>query len=245
MPAKTTNTRQSAVWEDSTGAGTNSPDTVYEDYGLLPKILNTDKIVKISPHLFKVDLINEQVLVLDEANEGDYPDLTASNLANPNIIVFSTEDDVLSLLDQGSTGGIQNNTWFLEKGLNLNGCQDDYATNDKDKDVGNKDKRHRTKGDVAYQTGGIYFSLKAEGRAQKRLFRIWWRHGITVSLAYRVAYDVRCDSNDQPLITGNSSGVGRHKHRFYESSMALKAYYLYALWHSANGNVRALEIESN
>lgn len=34
----------------------NPSDTLYEDYGLLPEILNEDKIVKIGEHLIKVDL---------------------------------------------------------------------------------------------------------------------------------------------------------------------------------------------
>ena len=39
-------------------------DTIYEDYGLLPEILNADKVVKIGEYLIKVDLHNETVAVL-------------------------------------------------------------------------------------------------------------------------------------------------------------------------------------
>lgn len=124
-------------------------DDLYDDF--LPTILNEDKIVQIGKWIIKVDIQNEKVFVLSEENEKFYNDLK-ENINNKNIYVFSTEDDVLDLLEEGVEGTIKDGQ------LKRWGCSA----------VGRRNKWKRyghllngTEIQVIYHRAGIYYSLFA------------------------------------------------------------------------------------
>ena len=124
-------------------------DDLYDDF--LPTILNEDKIVQIGKWIIKVDIQNEKVFVLSEENEKFYNDLK-ENINNKNIYVFSTEDDVLDLLEEGVKGTIKDGQ------LKRWGCSA----------VGRRNKWKRynyfapeTEIQVRYHRAGIYYSLFA------------------------------------------------------------------------------------
>ncbi len=142
---------------------TQASDTLYEDYGILPEILNEDKIVKIGKHLIKVDLHSETVAVLPVSYEDQYDDLVKNNFDNENIMLFSTEDEVLELLENESIGTIN---------AKLMGCDADKADYDKDDDKSSVRKRKRLVAKVVYQKAGIYFSLLAKGKTQRKRFGV-------------------------------------------------------------------------
>lgn len=76
----------------------------------LGKLLNPDGVIQIEDHIYKVDLPNEKVYVIEIKNkETDYNDLVAGNSSNKNVSVYSTDDDVLHAVKEGvveKCGGI-------------------------------------------------------------------------------------------------------------------------------------------
>lgn len=84
-------------------------DTTYNsdiDSEILRAILNTDNIFSVQNWIIKVDKANERVLVLRRANVNLLPNLRNNNLNSPDIMVFSTEDEVLELLSRGARGSV-------------------------------------------------------------------------------------------------------------------------------------------
>ena len=84
------------TYNEAARVGTALEDTLYPE--VLQKILNDDHVVQIGQWLIKVDVAKQQVLVLDKKYLDQYSDLASSNLDNKNILVYSTEDEVLEML---------------------------------------------------------------------------------------------------------------------------------------------------
>jgi len=76
------------------------------DAEILRAVLNIDNIVSIQDWIIKLDKSNERVLVLHRANANLLQNLRNNNLSNPNILVFSTGDEVLELLSRGATSSL-------------------------------------------------------------------------------------------------------------------------------------------
>ena len=142
-------------------------DSLYTDYGVLTKILNEDRIVKIGENYIKVDLPTEQVLVLNENNASEYEKLVNNDITDSHIMVFSTDEQVLDLLASGSKGTVDNDVFRR--------CHDPYAKGDPCHDFGYNGSRRRVKLKCHYQRAGIYFSLMTKAKTQKRRLGIWWR----------------------------------------------------------------------
>ena len=209
----------------------NPADTIYDDYGVLPEILNEDKIVKIGDHLFKVDLHKEEVLVLHEEHETEYNDLVASDYDNDHIMVFSTDDEVLELLENGSSGTINGR---------IAGCDDRRATRKKEDRDPKNGRRKKLKAKVVYQKAGIYFSILAEGKTQKRRLRVWWRDGGgRCTIYYDCKFGVRCSWAYDEVASQNSRN-GKANFRPYEGFKALEYYYLRGSFRSTHGNTDLL-----
>ena len=69
-------------------------DTTYSSI-FMQKILNASKLVIIGNYIYKVNMENGNVYVLELNNISDLEDLVDENTSNPNIQVFSVNDDVL------------------------------------------------------------------------------------------------------------------------------------------------------
>jgi hypothetical protein len=67
-------------------------------------ILNADLVVQIGDYIFRVNPSRERVYVLSAANEKEYNDLIAENARNSNIRTFSTNDDVVDVIEAGGKG---------------------------------------------------------------------------------------------------------------------------------------------
>ena len=76
------------------------------DSEILRAILNTDNIFSVQNWIIKVDKANERVLVLRRTNANLIPNLRNNNLNNSDIMMFSTEDEVLELLGRGARGSV-------------------------------------------------------------------------------------------------------------------------------------------
>ncbi len=199
------------------------------------EILNEDKIVKIGDHLIKVDLHSETVAVLPVSFKEQYDDLVNDNFDNENIMVFSTEDEVLTLLSEGSSGTIN---------AKLMGCDAPTAVRNKDDDTSSTRKRKRLDAKVVYQRAGIYFSLLAKGKTQRKRFGVWFRYyDGSIRLEYDCKYGVRCGRIYDEVNTIYSS-QGKASDRPYEDIKGLEYYYLRAAFYSTEGNI-VLEIRDN
>ncbi len=221
--------------EKNARKGQRLEDTLYADYGILPKILNRDKIVKIGDYLIKVDLHTETVLVLESKYRDQYKDLAASNMDNENIMTFSTDDEVLTLLEQGATGSVNSRL--------LGWCNDPSAEGDKDDDHSCYSKKKRYKAKVVYQRGGIYYSILAKIKNQKKKWGIWWSDGSGwLRIDYNLYAHVRCGEyfNESSYIKDYDR---KAIYRPYEGTVRMEYYELNAYFTSSNGSAKGLSIK--
>ena len=80
-------------------ANNSRVDKLMDDY--LAVILNQDLIVQIGDNIYRINDANNSVFVLPAVYSSEYQDLVNEKRSNTHIKVFSTEDDVLDLLENG------------------------------------------------------------------------------------------------------------------------------------------------
>lgn len=81
-------------------ADNRKEDDQMDDY--LAVILNQDLVVQIGSNLYRVNTRAKSVFVLPAAYIAEYKDLVTENLANTHIKVFSINDDVLDIMEDGA-----------------------------------------------------------------------------------------------------------------------------------------------
>lgn len=119
-------------------------------------LLNVEKTIQIDKFIFKINPEKQKVYVLPIQYENEYNDLIKENKQNKHILIYSTGDDVLTILKDNTNVKISDQSKLLtlrssfcrEGGIggkhaevSLNGRQTAYAD---------------------YLRYGIYYSLKAE-----------------------------------------------------------------------------------
>ena len=65
---------------------------------VLAALVTPEGIIEIGEWIFKINKINNSVAALHESNSHFLTELK-SDIANPNIYLFSTNDDILDLLE--------------------------------------------------------------------------------------------------------------------------------------------------
>ncbi|MEX0596841.1 MAG: hypothetical protein WD512_10095, partial [Candidatus Paceibacterota bacterium] len=81
--------------------GTDSE--VYEMDDRFGQLLNVDGAIKIGDYLFKINLSEKEVRVVSYSAEDDYQSvLSVINSSSKEVKVFSTDDDVLEILETGT-----------------------------------------------------------------------------------------------------------------------------------------------
>jgi hypothetical protein len=105
-------------------------------------MLNEDLAIQIGTTIFKIDPLKEKVYVLPAAEENHYADLIQENTAYPGIQVYSTNDNVLDLIDKVGTKGL----FCSETGINRKGDSKFFKG---------------TYLYASYSKWGVYFSLRA------------------------------------------------------------------------------------
>jgi hypothetical protein len=81
-------------------ASSNQVDYINDN--LLNEVLNKDMIVQIGNYLYRLNKEKEKVFVLSSTyKETDYNDLVSENTSNKKITVYSTEEDVLEMVEAG------------------------------------------------------------------------------------------------------------------------------------------------
>jgi hypothetical protein len=188
----------------------------------LSSLLNQDGVILIGDHYFKVNLSKEKVYVLNAQSETDLEDLKNENTRNSNIMVFSTDDDVLYLLEEGTKGTINGRTELF--------CGESGADSKKDDSFAVEpvygDYRQDNK--VVYQKAGIYFSLQAKTKMQyKSLTGLWVDAGVTYNqqLNYYVKYEPKCKGVTERTDNKTDDGPSNElNYRAYESTRGLHKY---------------------
>lgn len=193
-----------------------------ESNEFLSSLLNEDGLILIGDHYFKVDLSAERVYVLNAQFENELNDLKDENTSNLNIMVFSTDDDVLDLVEEGTKGTINGRIELF--------CGESGAREDKDDSFVYEpvygDYRQDNK--VVYQKAGIYFSLQAKTKMQyKSLTGLWVDAGITYNqvINYYVKYEPKCKGVTERTDTKTDDGPSNElNYRAYESGRGLHKY---------------------
>ena len=171
----------------------------------LSKILNKDYVVQIGEYLYKVNKPAEKVFVLPASCLSEYNDLVTENKLNKNLLEFTTDQDVIALVESGKSKSLF--------------CKEDG--------VGGEDKETSTccidnlcddsfKGVAHYNKFGIYFSLHFS------CDRISGS-GFTMKIELdKVYYHVRCGNTNGPykLFAFGSSANG-FRYQSYQGSTAL------------------------
>jgi hypothetical protein len=179
-------------------------------------ILNPDLVVQIGDYILKVNPSTQKVYALSAAHEAEYADLVAERMSNANIRQFSTNDDVLELLQSG-----QSSQRCGELGLEKEKVSTDEI------ELG----KYSMKGTVAYASYGFYFSLAAGITITTRDTDAV----ATVDLA-PVYYHVRCGNTVGPYpVSGYYLGKNRH-YQSYQGSTRLSEVCLRARFHGQAPN---------
>jgi hypothetical protein len=81
-------------------AGSNQEDLINDQF--LNEILNSNKIVQIGNYIYRLNKATEEVFVLSAAYKAaDYNDLVSENKSNKRILVYSTDEDVIEMVEAG------------------------------------------------------------------------------------------------------------------------------------------------
>lgn len=200
----------------------NIEDPIGDDY--LSSLLNEDWIVQIGDYLYRVNKPEDKVYVLHTEYENEYEDLVNENLSNSHIKEYSTNDEVIELVENGLLGD--------EKGIF---CNDRKANSQNVASslvpVSNNPNLRPVTMDIRniYYKGGIIFSLKSEGSYMSN-------NGGTLKFYFQLEncyYRTRCGSSAGPYShpwrtktsgLGSSSSGYTEIFKWYQGSKQLKEY---------------------
>lgn len=209
--------------QTSSGRALGAKETeIAESNDFLASILNEDGLIAIGEYYFKINLNSERVFVLSVKNESELEDLKQEAVANQNILIFSTDDDVLLLLAEGSKGTASGRSQLF--------CRDSGAEDKKDDSFAVEpvygDYRQDNK--IVYQKAGVYFSLQAKTKMQyKSLVGLWVDAGITYNqqVRYYYKYEPKCRDISEGSATKTDDGPSNElNYRAYESIRGLHKY---------------------
>lgn len=185
-----------------------SDDSLFND-PYFEALLNPDKIIQIGEFIYRINASSKKVFVLPSEKSSEYTDLVNENTGNSNIRVYSTEDNVLELVENSKT---ERNAALIcgETGI---GSDADLAKFS----YGGVDNIEAL---AAYNKYGIYFSLfaKINPSTGSNQF-IFDFNGV---LGY-IHYHVRCGSTADygTLSSGNSNGNGEQRYQSWQGSTNL------------------------
>jgi hypothetical protein len=195
---------------------------IVEANEFLASILNEDGLIVIGDYYFRINMNSEKVFVLPLKNESELDDLKQENIANQNILIFSTNDDVLPLLAEGNKGTINGRSQLFCGDSGANSGKDDGFVYEPFYDDYRQDDK------VVYQKAGVYFSLQAKTKMQyKNLLGLWVDAGITYGqkLRYYVIYEPKCKGVTENTETKEDNDPSNElNHRAYESTRGLHKY---------------------
>ncbi|MDQ1095841.1 MULTISPECIES: hypothetical protein [Chryseobacterium] len=187
-------------------------DTIYEDFELLPLILNRDKLVQMGDYIVRVDVPAEKAYAVDAGN-ANAVHILLNDPANSAVKPFSTKEEMIGYLFHLV---LCKDRWALYKNITTN----TYCSS-----------RKRTRKMLAYQHAGIYFEVKAEARAQKK-WLIWWNDYsqyptipyVSYTLTQRCGYTQSWSGNPLNFGPDYIHNGNRASFTIYKHWKALKSY---------------------
>jgi hypothetical protein len=205
---------------------------IEDDY--LASMLNPKGIVQIGEWIIKVDVPNKKVYALNEKDENLINDLEKDIPSHEKIRLFSTDDEVLVMLEEGEMGKSARVSilCFKENGAER---REDYDTPHMA-----TDNNYRLDCKLIYQKAGIYFSIQAKAQFQKEVAGVLFSTIGYVLGSYGGEYKVKCRDWGYPSGSGsNNYGNGGEDGsswsvRLYESSLALNRYKATATFQASN-----------
>ncbi|WP_268035632.1 hypothetical protein [Algoriphagus sp. PAP.12] len=141
----------------------------YEN-SLILDILDEDGMVVIDGKLFYLDFVNKVALVTSNLDLRE--SLKDIQNGSDEVFIFSFEDDIIGLLEEGSTGTISSLSQSITENNRVNvfvgdNCDWDECryNNNVDGDTGYE---YRVEAKHVYQSSGIYFKLFSQAKHMKR-----------------------------------------------------------------------------
>lgn len=198
---------------------------IYDD--LLATLLNPDQQISIDDHVFAIDVLNDRVEVL---KSNQFVDSKSFSNKENKVLLYTTEDDVLDLLEGGSPSkSISNKGFCPSKKVSRN-----YSLGEMD-----------VESKIVYQKGGIYKSLIAKIK-QSGLFP----RGYIELYTSPGAKNNWKNKKDSGKMTYSDGGYGRkYSHRPYYRTRRLVSYNFdmtTSAYHDAHpGTVGKLHIACN
>lgn len=195
---------------------------------LLGQLLNRDGAIIINNKLFKIDIIDQKVYVIDFLKDDDY-NIAIKKIKDKDksVKIYSTDDDVLDLVEnegfeQKSCGGIGSGTYPV------------YSNNNNALVIGNMNGTEiKLNAGVKYFKAGIYFKLSCLyeliNLRSNGIYTIEIKTGGTLNKRW---YQKRpCKSGDQNnghtgLYMWNETGYQNQK-TYYSGARGLNGYYFY------------------
>jgi len=235
--------RRSVMQAVSSGARVAA---VLEEEGIvderLASILNKDNMVQIEKWIFKLDLVDKKCFVLpvEKATSQLVEEMKSNNPSSKVIQVYSTEEDVLSLLDEGKPSTLKG---ARTTGLFGNDAKLDYFVYYEQSSglLYDNDDRGKIEVKVVYQKAVFYFSLQAKIKYHaKTVGGLYIETQAPLSIDYEVIrFDSKKrrsseqDQSDRPTDSGFRSEVS---YRPYESNRGLDKYWYQATFMIGGSN---------
>lgn len=195
---------------------------IEDDY--LASMLSPEGILQIGAWICKLDIPNQKVYALHEKDKSLLSELKKDFPSHDKIKVFSTDDEVLPMLEEGEASKSSARVSILC--FKESGAKEDK--DDTDPDYYNTDNTIRLDKKLVYQKAGVYFSIQAKCQYQKLVAGIWWSTQGWLGGSWNGEYKVKCKGYSYPQGSGTNGGAGDDKsswsQRLYESSNALNRY---------------------
>lgn len=202
-----------------------------ETNDFITTLINSDGLIQIGEYIFKIDLQTEKCFVLESRYNTEISDLVNGNTQNEKIMTFSTNDDVLYLLADGSKGTQQGRTQLF--------CTQSGARAKDHKDFDYESDRFRMDNKIVYQKVAVYFSLQAKTKVQYKSDAGIWVSNSDCGQRIRYFYRIKpkCKSTFEEEDFLEDDGCGNELNlRPYERSYGINKYwfttrfYGYSFW---------------
>ena len=194
---------------------------------VLAAVLSPENIIQIGKWAFRIDIRNERVAVVEADSKENVMRLFDINVKTPinkDFMWFSTNDEVINLLQEGVEGTYEDKVEGIF-------CSDRHAKRKKDLDYhyywsGSR----RLKSKAVYQKAGVYFSLLMKTEVHTYQLGIWQDVNLfmesELESIYSYSYKKRC--GDAHLGVDDNTYYYSAKrvldHRVHSGTRALKYY---------------------
>ncbi len=218
-------------------------DVIGDEY--FNQILNKDRIVQIGDYLYRINAKDNFVFALPALYKSSYNDLVNESTSNKHIRKFSTEDDVIELVEAGEV---------VMKGLF---CKENQASNPQwsnityssyepyTYNVANSNHtyviRYKRECKMNYLKLGIYYNLQAKlevtgnvskSASSKGTYGVsgFNTEGAVAIINSKRIYKIRCQSetgwNSVTSTLTNGSNIHKAEYNSYRGSKGLKKYWI-------------------